>query len=99
MDPFIAETGDLAGIIVETPAFPGWNSPGAMTSHLQFVRNHHRHVRKVALVTNSFLGTVAADFAAHFVAAEIKHFPASDFQGARQWILDTEPEERRPSSL
>lgn len=97
VDPFIAGTGDLAGIIVETPAFPGWDSPGAMTAHLRFVRDHHRHIRKVALVTDSFLGTVAANFASHFVAAEIKHFPASDFQGARQWILDTAPEGGRPS--
>lgn len=99
VDPFIAGTGDLAGIIVETPAFPGWDSPGAMTAHLRFVRDHHRHIRKVALVTDSFLGTVAGSFASHFVAAEIKHFPASDFQGARQWILNTAPEGGPPSGL
>jgi hypothetical protein len=88
VDPFIAAHGRLAGLIIETPAFPGWDSAGAMVAHLRFVKDHHRHIRKVALVTDSSLGSVAADIAAHFVAAEIKSFPASGFQDARQWILE-----------
>jgi hypothetical protein len=87
VDPFIAEAGDLAGLIIETPAFPGWESFGAMTAHLRFVRDHHRHIRKVALVTDSALGTVAEKLASHFVSAEIKHFPASGLDAARHWIL------------
>ena len=87
VDPFIAETGDLAGLIIESPAFPGWESLGAMTAHIRFVRDHHRHIRKVAVVTDSALGTVAENLASHFVSAEIKHFPASDLDAARRWIL------------
>jgi len=87
VDPFIAETGDLAGLIIETPAFPGWESFGAMAAHLRFVRDHHRHIRKIAVVTNSALGTVAENLASHFVSAEIKHFPGSDLDAARRWIL------------
>lgn len=87
VDPFIVEAGDLAGLIIETPAFPGWESFGAMTAHIRFVRDHHRHIRKVALVTDSALGTVAEKLASHFVSAEIKHFAASDLDAARHWIL------------
>jgi len=87
VDPFIDETGDLAGLIIETPAFPGWESFGAMTAHLRFVRDHHKHIRKIAVVTDSALGTVAEKLASHFVSAEIKHFPASDLDVARRWIL------------
>lgn len=88
VDPFIAERGDLAGLIIETPAFPGWESFGAMTAHLRFVRDHHRHIRKIAVVTESALGTVAEKLASHFVSAEIKHFPASGLDAARRWILE-----------
>jgi len=87
VDPFIEETGDLAGLIIETPAFPGWESFGAMTAHLRFVRDHHKHIRKIAVVTDSALGAVAGKLASHFVSAEIKHFPASDLDFARRWIL------------
>jgi hypothetical protein len=86
VDPFIAKAGDLAGIIIETPSFPGWESIGAMTAHFRFVRDHHRHVRKVALVTDSALGSIAEKIASHFVSAEIKPFPAASLEAAKQWI-------------
>jgi hypothetical protein len=89
VDPFISENGDLAGLIVETPHFPGWDSFGAMAAHLRFVRDHHRHIRKVALVTDSALGDVAEHLASHFVSAEIRHFPAGALETARQWISET----------
>jgi hypothetical protein len=87
VDPFIAGSGDLAGIIVEAPTFPGWASFGALAAHLRFVKDHHKHIRKIALVTDSSLGNVAEHLVAHFVSAEIKHFPASEAAAARQWIL------------
>ena len=87
VDPYIAASGDLAGIIVEAPSFPGWSSFGALAAHLRFVKDHHRHIRKIALITDSALGNVAEHLVSHFVSAEIKHFPASDSAAARQWIL------------
>ena len=87
VDPFIAESGDLAGLIIEVPAFPGWESLGAMSAHFRFVRDHHKHIRKVAVVTDSAFGTIAEKLASHFVSAEIKQFPSSTLDAARQWIL------------
>jgi hypothetical protein len=87
VDPFIAEHGDLAGLIVEVAAFPGWDSFAGMMSHLRFVRDHHRHIRKVAAVTDSAVGNLAEHVGSHFVSAEIKVFPAGQVEEARQWIL------------
>ena len=86
VDPHIEARGGLAGLIIETPAFPGWDDFGAMVAHFRFVRDHHRHVRKVAVVTDSALGDVAERLANHFVAAEIRHFPAGQPEAAKQWI-------------
>ena len=86
VDPQIETTGDLAGVIFEAPSFPGWENFGAMVSHFRFVRDHHKHVKKVAVVTDSALGDVAERLASHFVSAEIKHFPAGQTEAARQWI-------------
>ena len=87
VDPHIEATGVLAGIVIETPAFPGWEGLGAMAAHFRFVRDHHRHVKKVAVVTDSALGSVAEHLASHFVSAEIKRFPAGEAEAAKQWIL------------
>jgi hypothetical protein len=93
VDPFISETGDLAGLIVEAPAgFPGWSSFASMIAHFRFVRDHHRHIRKVAVVTDSHLGNLAEHVASHFVAAEMKQLPAGALDAARKWILEGRPE-------
>lgn len=87
VDPHIEATGGLAGIVIEVPSFPGWEGLGAMAAHFRFVRDHHRRVRKVAVVTDSALGNVAEHLASHFVSAEIKRFPAGETEAAKQWIL------------
>ena len=86
VDPQIEEHGDLAGVVIEAPHFPGWDSFGALVSHLRFVKDHHRHVKKVAVVTDSRIGDAAEHIASHFTSAEVKHFPADEVTEAKAWI-------------
>jgi hypothetical protein len=86
-DPYIEKHGKLAGIIVEFDDFPGWQSFGALAAHLRFVREHHKLVRRIGVVTDSPLAEVGPKLASHFVAAEIQHFPAGQAETARAWIL------------
>lgn len=88
VDPYLEAHGDLAGLIIEAPAFPGWDSFGAVAAHFRFVRDHHTRIRKIALVTNSALGNVAEYLASHFVSAEIRHFAAGELETARQWVMN-----------
>jgi SpoIIAA-like len=87
VDPFIEERGALSGLILEATGFPGWESFGAMTSHFRFVRDHHKHIKRIAVVTDSAMGNVAEHLTSHFVAAEIRHFPAGELEAAKQWIM------------
>ena len=87
VDPHIEQTGGLAGLIIETLEFPGWESVGAFAAHFRFVRDHHKSIRKLAVVTDSTMGKVAENLAAHFVSAEIRHFPAVQVDAAKQWVL------------
>ncbi|GKS58141.1 hypothetical protein YTPLAS18_16680 [Nitrospira sp.] len=41
VDPYIEQAGRLRGVLIEAPSFPGWDSFGALLSHLRFVRDHH----------------------------------------------------------
>ena len=87
VDPYLETHGSLAGIVVEAAAFPGWDSFGALVAHVRFVRDHHRRVRRIAVVTDAALGDVAEKLGSHFVAAEIQHFPAGQLDAARRWVL------------
>jgi SpoIIAA-like len=88
VDAHITATGGLAGVIIDAPAFPGWRSLGGMVNHFRFIHNHHRNVKRVALVTDSNIGDVAQHLAAHFASADVRHFPHQQLEQARQWITD-----------
>lgn len=89
VDPQIEARGDLAGLILDVPSFPGWEGVGAMVTHFRFVRDHQKHIKKIAVVTDSTLGDVAEHLTSHFVSAQIRHFPAGQVEAARQWILES----------
>lgn len=59
-----------------------------MLAHFRFVKDHHKHIKKVGLVADSAIGNVAEHLASHFVSAEIRHFPTADLDGAKNWILN-----------
>ncbi len=86
VDPQIEANGDLAGVIIDAPSFPGWDDFGSMVSHFRFVRDHQKHVKKVAVVTDSAMGDLAEKLVSHFTSAEIKHFPAGQTESAKEWI-------------
>lgn len=86
VDPYIEATGGLAGLIIEAPKFPGWDSFGALVAHFRFVRDHRKRIRRIGPVTDSALGDVAQHLASHFVSAEIRHFAAGQIEAARQWV-------------
>lgn len=99
VDPEIAANGDLAGLILDAPHFPGWDSFGAMVTHMRFVHDHHAHVKKIAVVTNSHLGDLAENLVSHFVSAEIRQFPSGQLYEARQWILGDESSTAGPATV
>lgn len=92
VDPFIEATGSLCGLILEVERFPGWENLGAAVRHFRFVRDHHKRIRKVAIVTDSLIGEAAEHIAAHFLAAEIRHFPAGQRDAAATWIGTVTPD-------
>jgi hypothetical protein len=88
VDPFIEERGRLNGIIIVTERFPGWEDFNGMIEHMKFVRNHHRNIAKVAIVTDSKVADVAESLGRHFVKASIKHFSFKEIESAKRWMLN-----------
>jgi hypothetical protein len=86
VDPYIQQHGDLKGLMIEAPSFPGWENFAALLSHLRFVREHHRRIRRVAVVSDSAFLAVAPKIASHFVSAELRTFDAASRTAALAWI-------------
>ena len=55
-----------------------------MVTHFRFARDHQKHIKKVAVVTDSHLGEVAEQLASHFVSLTIQHFPGEQIAQPRQ---------------
>jgi hypothetical protein len=86
VDPYIEQHGKLDGLLVSAPSFPGWDDFAALLSHLRFVRDHHRKIRRIAVVSDSAVLAVAPKLANHFVSAEVRTFAAADRAAALDWL-------------
>ncbi len=85
IDNYIGQSGNLEGIIIYTKSFPGWKSFSALLEHLTFVKEHHKKIARVAIVTDSPIGSFAEHIASHFIKAEVKAFKYDQFFKARLW--------------
>lgn len=88
IDAYINEQGYVKGIIIHTKDFPGWESFGAFTHHMKFIKDHHKKVKRVAAVTDSKFMSITQMVANHFVSAEVKHFDYADVDSAKKWIQE-----------
>lgn len=88
IDPYIDQHGQLDGLIIHTQSFPGWDSFGALVSHLRFVKEHHKKISRLAISTNSTIGDIATMIGSHFVSAEIMNFSFEEVDQAKQWIIN-----------
>jgi len=86
IDPYIEERGTLNGLMIYVKSFPGWDDFAALLSHIQFVRNHHQKIAKVAAVTDSGFLSILPRVAGHFVRAEVRHFDYDDQEAALDWL-------------
>jgi hypothetical protein len=86
VDPYIAGAGALNGMMVVAEHFPGWDDFAALTSHVRFVREHHKKIRRVAIVTEDRLVSAMPRFASRFVDAEVRAFPMGGRDEALLWV-------------
>ncbi len=86
VDPYIKEKGTLNGLMIYTKSFPGWENFASFLTHIKFVKNHHRKVKKIAAVTESGFLSIMPQVAKHFVLAEVRHFDYKDKDAALNWL-------------
>lgn len=86
IDPFIEEHGSLAGLLIKTETFPGWEGFGGLVSHIRFVRDHHRVIKRVAFASDAKMAVILPKLVDHFVGAEVRHFPFAEADDALAWL-------------
>ena len=86
VDPFITSNGKLNGLMICGKAFPGWDSFGALVSHLSFVKDHHRKIDRIAAVTDNEFLMIMPHIAKHFVSAQVRQFPSDEKTQALAWL-------------
>lgn len=86
VDPYIEKNGDLKGMMIYTETFSGWKDIASFGSHIQFIKDHHRSVEKVATVSNSRLLAMLQRIIGYFVNPKVRHFDFSEEQAALEWL-------------
>ena len=74
------------GILIHSRRFPGWQSIGALFAHLKFVNAVHDKLGKVALVTNSPMGSFADRVLDPLMLAKIRKFDYDERDEAMSWL-------------
>jgi hypothetical protein len=86
VDSYLADHAELHGVLIHSKGFPGWEDFGGFTAHMHFVREHHKKIKRLAVVTDSPIAGIAQSLGKHFTSAEIRHFPFSDEAKALDWL-------------
>jgi len=86
VDSYLSDHAKLHGVLIHSKGFPGWENFGGFTAHMHFVREHHKKVERLAVVTDSPFAAVAESLGKHFTSAEVRHFPFSDDVKALDWL-------------
>ncbi|MER5388469.1 STAS/SEC14 domain-containing protein [Saccharopolyspora sp. NPDC002686] len=84
-DSWLEQHRDLPGLVVHVREFPGWENITGLIRHIRFVRDHHRSVKRVALVADSKLAGLAPHLVNHFVQAEVTSFGYDALDAAIAW--------------
>ncbi len=90
-DGLLSYHGKLRGAVISLngSAWNGseasWDALDTLLSHLGFVRVHHEHLTRIALVAPGDWQPLADRLGKHFAHAEVRTFAAEADQGARAW--------------
>lgn len=87
-DGYIESHGTLNGLMIYFKAFPGWKNLQGLCSHLRFVYNHHKNIRRVAFVTDTKIVGLVINIAKYFVHPEARYFKYNQESSAMSWLSD-----------
>ena len=85
---YLEDHDRMRGILIHSRQFPGWQSVGALFAHLKFVNTVHDKISKIALVTNSPMGSFADHVLDPLMLAKVRKFDFDERDEAMSWLRD-----------
>jgi hypothetical protein len=85
VNTYINETDRVPNLVLHTKSVPHWSNFNALKTHLRFIKNHHRVVAKVAIVSDVKLLWLAKSLVDHFVGAKVRRFDEEAIDDAIAW--------------
>lgn len=96
IDAHINSKDIVPNLVLCATHLPHWDSFSAMKQHFRLVRDHHRLIKKVAVVSDNLAMKALPYLMDHFVKAKVRHFSGSRMQAAIDWA---ESEEDHPGAF
>jgi hypothetical protein len=87
VDAYLERHKRLAGVMLISKDWAGWDSFAALRTTIIFLRDHHHRISRMALVTDSVLADIIPIFASRFVDTVIRHFPYNEVPAAKIWLV------------
>lgn len=86
LDPWLERGHRLNGLVIDAEHFPGWDDLPGLVSHVRFVKDHQRRVRRVAVVSDDRVLHAVPSIAGRFLSAEVKTFREEELDSALAWV-------------
>lgn len=85
IDTYINSHDMVPNLVFHVHKLPHWKDFHALSEHLKLVKDHHRIVKKVAVVTDSRLISLARVLVDRFTGAKVRRFPELALDDAINW--------------
>jgi len=91
VNDYINRKDKAPGIVLDAAGLPHWKNAAALFAHMKLVRDHHKLISKVALVSDSTTLSVMPVLVDLFLDAKVRHFPQADLEKAKSWAALVDP--------
>lgn len=88
-DALIKKYGTLR-LLLDGSGLNGWEDMAALEKHMDFVKTHHQHVERIALIAGHSWQHWLAGMIKVFVHPEIRIFDKNKVEEAQKWLKATE---------
>jgi hypothetical protein len=85
VDSFISQHGKIR-LLVDVSSFNGWNNAAALLKHIQFIKDHHRNVERIAVVGARSWQHWVIGVIRMIVHPEVKAYDRNQQNEALRWI-------------
>lgn len=91
VNDYINRNDKAPGIVLDAAGLPHWKNAAALFAHMKLVRDHHKLISKVALVSDSTTLSIMPVLVDLFLDAKVRHFPQANLEKAKNWAALVDP--------